>query len=101
MKPEHRSAKPSYTLTRRQIWASFWLAWLANTFILVAAICYRSAEAVALAPIITPSTFLLIAGLLGVHRVAGSADFRAAAQMASMSPPYDPRDDPTASGEVR
>ncbi|QIO60674.1 NAD(P)+ transhydrogenase beta chain [Rhizobium leguminosarum] len=101
MKPDHRSAKPSYTLSRRQLWASFWLAWLANAFILVGAIVYRSAEAVALAPIITPSTFLLIAGMLGIHRFAGAQDFRAAAEMASSSPPYNPRDEPSGSGEVQ
>ncbi len=101
MKPDHRSFKPSYSLTRRQLWASFWLAWLANGFILVGAIVYHSAEAVALAPTITPSTFLLIASMLGIHRFAGAQDFRAAAELASTPPPYNPRDEPNASGEVQ
>lgn len=85
MRPDHRSSKPSYSLSRRQLWASFWLAWLVNGFILVSAVVYHSAEAVQLAPVITPSTFLLIAGMLGVHRVTGAADFRAAAMMASQT----------------
>ncbi|MGW9946975.1 hypothetical protein J2W92_002312 [Rhizobium leguminosarum] len=85
MRPDHRSSKPSYSLSRRQLWASFWLAWLVNGFILVAAVVYHSAEAVQLAPVITPSTFLLIAGMLGVHRFSGASDFRAAAIMASTS----------------
>lgn len=101
MKPDHRSLKPSYTLTRRQLWASFWLAWLANTFILIGAIVYHSSEAVALAPVITPSTFLLIAGMLGIHRITGAQDFRAAAEMASSAAPYNPRDELSASGEVQ
>ncbi|ANM05247.1 hypothetical protein AMC78_CH03178 [Rhizobium phaseoli] len=83
MRPDHRSSKPSYSLSRRQLWASFWLAWLVNGFILVAAVVYHSAEAVQLAPVITPSTFLLIAGMLGVHRFSGASDFRAAAMMAA------------------
>ncbi|MBB2685161.1 UNVERIFIED_ORG: hypothetical protein GGD47_002749 [Rhizobium etli] len=61
------------------------MAWLVNGFILVSAVVYHSAEAVQLAPVITPSTFLLIAGMLGVHRVTGAADFRAAAMMASQT----------------
>ncbi|MCA2408436.1 NAD(P)+ transhydrogenase beta chain [Rhizobium leguminosarum bv. viciae 248] len=85
MRPDQRSSKPSYTLSRRQIWASFWFAWGVNAFILVSAIVYHSAEAVQLAPILTPSTFLLIAAMLGVHRFSGAADFRAAAIMASTS----------------
>ncbi|MGR8925045.1 NAD(P)+ transhydrogenase beta chain [Rhizobium leguminosarum] len=85
MRPDHRSTKPSYTLSRRQIWASFWFAWGVNAFILISAVVYHSAEAVQLAPVITPSTFLLIAAMLGVHRFSGAADFRAAAIMASNS----------------
>ncbi|MEH7868775.1 NAD(P)+ transhydrogenase beta chain [Rhizobium laguerreae] len=86
MRPDHRSSKPSYTLSRRQIWASFWFAWGVNAFILISAVVYHSAEAVQLAPVITPSTFLLIAAMLGVHRFSGAADYRAAAIMASNSP---------------
>ncbi|MGO7593758.1 NAD(P)+ transhydrogenase beta chain [Rhizobium leguminosarum] len=86
MRPDHRSSKPSYTLSRRQIWASFWFAWGVNAFILISAVVYHSAEAVQLAPVITPSTFLLIAAMLGVHRFSGAADYRAAAILASNSP---------------
>ncbi|WP_320200510.1 NAD(P)+ transhydrogenase beta chain [Agrobacterium sp. rho-13.3] len=99
--------KPSYRMTKRQIWASFWLAWLIVLF-LVWKGANGSDHAVSLAGTVVPSMMILIATLLGVHRFAGSLDYAASQQSfpppANLSPSplgFDPRADPNAvSGET-
>lgn len=104
MKPEHRqpAAKPGYSLSRRQLWYSFWLAWLTIGAI-VARGLMGAASAVELAPIVIPSMVLLIGSMLGIHRFSGAMDYRAALPPASGAlRGYDPRADLTAeSGELR
>ncbi|WP_174065517.1 NAD(P)+ transhydrogenase beta chain [Agrobacterium tumefaciens] len=100
-------AKPTYRMSKRQIWASFWLAWLIVIY-LVWKGANGSELAVSLAGTVVPSMMILIAALLGVHRFAGSLDFAASqASFPPSAPPspspfgYDPRDDPnSASGET-
>jgi hypothetical protein len=93
--------KPGYTLTRQAFWWSFALAWGVIIGIVVSGL-RGVGEAVQLAPIVVPSMIALIATLLGIHRFTGAMDFQAAAQMASVAPPYDPRANPTAAmGDVR
>ncbi|WP_250972433.1 NAD(P)+ transhydrogenase beta chain [Agrobacterium rosae] len=99
--------KPSYRMSKRQIWASFWLAWLVILY-LVWKGSNGSDQAVSLAGVVVPSMMFLIAALLGIHRFAGSMDF--AASQPSFPPPanlspsplgFDARDDPnSASGET-
>ena len=102
------TAKPTYRMSKRQIWASFWLAWLVILY-LVWMGANGSDQAVSLAGVVVPSMMFLIAALLGIHRFAGSMDF-AASQASSPTPEppspspfgYDPRDDPhSASGETQ
>ncbi|MBY5416932.1 NAD(P)+ transhydrogenase beta chain [Rhizobium leguminosarum] len=82
------AAKPGYTLSRRQLWFSFWLAWLTIGAI-VACGLMGAASAVELAPIVIPSMIMLIAAMLGIHRFAGAIDYRS-----SFVPgPDDPRAD--------
>ncbi|TAV99974.1 NAD(P)+ transhydrogenase beta chain [Rhizobium ruizarguesonis] len=69
------AAKPGYTLSRRQLWFSFWLAWLTIGAI-VACGLMGAASAVELAPIVIPSMIMLIAAMLGIHRFAGAMDYR-------------------------
>ncbi|XHE13661.1 NAD(P)+ transhydrogenase beta chain [Agrobacterium deltaense] len=107
-------AKPSYRMSKRQIWISFWLAWLV-ILLLVWKGVNGSPEAVALAGTVVPSMMVMIAALLGIHRGFGSVDFAmtqpetspasypppspfsAPASPVEPSPPslgYDPRDQP-------
>ncbi|MGO8313452.1 NAD(P)+ transhydrogenase beta chain [Rhizobium ruizarguesonis] len=82
------AAKPGYTLSRRQLWCSFWLAWLTIGAI-VACGLMGAPSAVELAPIVIPSMIMLIAAMLGIHRFAGAMDYRS-----SFVPgPDDPRAD--------
>jgi len=69
-------AKPGYSLTRRAFWLSFVLAWLVIFMIVIGALL-GIAAAVDLAPVVIPSMIMLIAALLGIHRFAGSMDYRA------------------------
>ncbi|MDX0110570.1 NAD(P)+ transhydrogenase beta chain [Sinorhizobium meliloti] len=69
------AAKPGYTLSRRQLWFSFWLAWLTIGAI-VACGLMGAPSAVELAPIVIPSMIMLIAAMLGIHRFAGAMDYR-------------------------
>lgn len=74
----HRRAprKPGYTLTRQAFWASFILAWAVIVMIIVAAL-FGVSTVGDLAPVTIPSMVTLIAALLGIHRFAGSLDYRA------------------------
>ena len=92
--------KPTYSTTRTWMRWSFILAWLEN-FLLVASALFGGANmresALSLAPVIIPSTFVLVAALMGIHRFSGSLDFAAAqASSAPAYPPhfYSPRDQP-------
>lgn len=71
-----RIAKPGYSLTRRAFWVSFVLAWIVILMIVIGAL-QGIATAVDLAAIVIPSMIMLIAALLGIHRFAGSMDYRA------------------------
>ncbi|SCX30561.1 hypothetical protein DSM25558_4990 [Agrobacterium sp. DSM 25558] len=99
--------KPSYRMSKRQIWASFWLAWLVILY-LVWKGANGSDQAVSLAGTALPAMIALISALFGIHRFAGSMDF-AASQPSMPSEPnlspsplgFDPRDDPkSVSGET-
>lgn len=88
--------KPRYSTTRMQLRLSFVFGWLCIFVLILAAIAGRSA-AVELAPIVIPSMAALIAALLGIHRFAGSLDFRAMYERddkVSDPPPYAARDQP-------
>ncbi|MDQ1185397.1 NAD(P)+ transhydrogenase beta chain [Agrobacterium larrymoorei] len=96
--------KPTYRMSKRQIWLSFWLAWAVILYLI-----WRGAngsdQAVSLAGTVVPSMMLLIAALLGIHRFAGSMDFAAVQNSASPVQPlplgFDARDDPNpATGET-
>lgn len=96
--------KPTYSTTRTWMRWSFILAWGEN-FLLVAAALLGSAgmreAALSLAPVIIPSTFVLVAALMGIHRFSGSLDFAASrAGSAPAYPPnyYSPRDQPPGEG---
>lgn len=69
------TAKPGYTLSRRQLWFSFWLAWL-TIGVIVAGGLMGAPAAAELAPIVIPSMIMLIAAMLGIHRLAGAMDYR-------------------------
>lgn len=88
--------KPTYSTTRTQLRISFAAGWICIVMLIAAGIAGR-AEAVALAPIVIPSMAALIAALLGIHRFAGSLDFRAAQEGSAPvdgPPPYNARDEP-------
>jgi hypothetical protein len=89
--------RPSYSTTKRQIWFSFAFAWLV-IFVIAGGGVAGVSEAVDLANIVVPSMVMLIAALLGIHRVTGSMDFRAAQERAAedpaVTPPYDARAQP-------
>lgn len=70
--------KPGYSLTRQAFWASFILAWAVIMMIIVAALLGVPSVG-DLAPVTIPSMVTLIAALLGIHRFAGSLDYRASA----------------------
>lgn len=74
MKPAER--KPGYSLTRRAFWVSFVLAWIV-IFMTIGGALAGLPSAGELAPVTIPSMIMLIMGLLGIHRVAGSMDYRA------------------------
>ncbi len=94
--------KPTYSTTRVWMRWSFILAWAENFLLVVAALFGGSnmrESALSLAPVIIPSTFVLVAALMGIHRFSGSLDFAAAqASSAPAYPPndYSPRDQPVA-----
>lgn len=85
--------KPAYRTTRTQLHLSFVFGWVCIFVLIVAGILDRPA-AVELAPIVIPSMAALIAALLGIHRFAGSMDFRAMHERDDVPPPYDARDQP-------
>lgn len=70
--------KPGYSLTRRAFWVSFVLAWLVIFMIVIGAL-QGIPTASDLAAVVIPSMIMLIAALLGIHRFAGSMDYRASA----------------------
>lgn len=92
--------KPTYSTTRTWMRWSFILAWAENFLLVVAALFGGESmreSALSLAPVIIPSTFVLVAALMGIHRFSGSLDFAAAqASSAPAYPPnfYSPRDQP-------
>jgi len=91
--------KPTYRMSKRQIWLSFWLAWGVVLY-LVWRGTNGSDQAVSLAGIVVPSMMLLISALLGIHRFAGAMDFAAVQASVSPVPPsqsfpgFNARDDP-------
>lgn len=85
--------KPSYATTKRQIAFSTAFAWLI-IFMVTSGGIAGVREAVDIANIVVPSMVMLITALLGIHRLTGSMDFRAAQER--------PAEEPSApSGEAR
>lgn len=84
--------RPSYSTTKRAIWANFGLAWSVIVLLAFGAV-YGSDQAVAFANIALPSMVLLIGGTLGIHRHYGSKDF-AASQERGDPHSYQARDQP-------
>lgn len=79
------SQKPGYSLTRRAFWASFVLAW-AVIFVIIIGALIGVPAGVELAPVTIPSMIALIAALLGIHRFAGSLDYRSSVGDAEDAP---------------
>lgn len=71
--------KPGYTVSRKYIWWSFWLAW-ASIILLIIGGLMGSEKVVDLADITIPSMVAIIVCNLGVHRGFGSIDFWASAK---------------------
>ena len=72
--------RPSYRLSKRAFWLSFWFAWVTLFVLLIAGVFGPediAASARALAPVYVPSMVLMVAGVLGIHRAFGSMDMRA------------------------
>ncbi|MFT4162842.1 NAD(P)+ transhydrogenase beta chain [Shinella sp.] len=91
------SERPTYRTTKKQIAYSTACAW-AIILMITAGALFGIREAVDLASIVVPSMVMLIAGLVGIHRVTGSMDYRAAQEAepegSTTSPPYDARAQP-------
>lgn len=77
--------KPSYSTSRRYLWISFALSWSVILVLAIGAI-RGSDQAVAFGAIAVPAMVALIAAILGIHRFAGSMDFRNAALAKSNDP---------------
>lgn len=92
MRQRLSAAKPGYTLSRRQLWFSFWLAWLTIGAI-VACGLMGAPSAVEFAPIVIPSMIMLIAAMLGIHRFAGAMDYRSSIVLGPDLAPDDARAD--------
>jgi len=71
------SDRPSYRTTKKQIAYSTACAWVI-IFMITAGALLGIREALDLASIVVPSMVLLISGLVGIHRLTGSMDYRAA-----------------------
>lgn len=71
--------KPSYAVSRRYLWWSFWFAW-GVIILLVAGGLTGSEKVVDLADIVVPSMVFIVVCNLGVHRGFGSIDFWANAK---------------------
>jgi hypothetical protein len=67
--------KPTYSTSKRALWLSSSLAWLVILALVFGALAGQR-EAVAMASIVVPSMVLLIAAMLGLHRLFGSMDMR-------------------------
>lgn len=91
------SERPSYRTTKRQIAYSTACAWVI-IFMITSGAILGVREAVDLASIVVPSMVLLISGLVGIHRVTGSMDYRAAQENAA-STGSDPAQDGAANRE--
>lgn len=93
------SERPTYRTTKKQIAYSTACAWATILMITVGAML-GIREAVDLASIVVPSMVLLISGLVGIHRLTGSMDYRAAQEAepdgAPASLPRDARAEPGA-----
>lgn len=85
--------RPSYSTTKRAIWANFGLAWSVIVLLAFGAV-WGSDQAVSFANIALPSMVLLIGGTLGIHRHYGSKDFAASQERGEPLPPYQARDQP-------
>lgn len=85
--------RPTYSTTKRAIWANFILAWAVIVLLAFGAV-YGSDQAVAFAGIALPSMVVLIGGTLGIHRHYGSKDYAATGRLGEPPPPYDARDQP-------
>ena len=70
-------SKPSYSTSKRHLLFSSVMAWVVIILWAAGAILGK-AEAVAFGTIAVPSMVALIAAMLGIHRISGSMDFRAA-----------------------
>lgn len=71
------SERPTYRTTKKQINCSMACAW-AVILMITAGALFGIREAVDLASIVVPSMVLLISSLVGIHRLTGSMDYRAA-----------------------
>lgn len=93
------SERPTYRTTKRQIACSTACAW-AVILMITAGAMFGIREAVDLASIVVPSMVLLISGLVGIHRLTGSMDYRAAQEAepagSAASLPCDARAEPGA-----
>lgn len=86
------SERPTYRTTKKQIAYSTACAW-AIILMITAGALFGIREAVDLASIVVPSMVMLIAGLVGIHRVTGSMDYRAAQEAEPDEPPASPPGD--------
>ncbi|MGD9476128.1 NAD(P)+ transhydrogenase beta chain [Shinella sp. G-2] len=73
--------RPSYRTTKRQIAFNTASAWIVILLVCAGAVSGVQ-QAVDIASIVVPSMVMLIAALLGIHRVTGSMDYRAAQEHA-------------------
>ncbi len=69
-----KTAKPSYSTTKRAIWLNSICAWA--VIILLAIGAARDGKAVEFGTIAMPSMVFLIAAMLGIHRHYGSSDMK-------------------------
>jgi len=65
---------PTYPVSRRYLWWSFWLAWLVIILVVIGGLI-GSEKIVDLADITIPSMVAIVVCNLGVHRGFGSVDF--------------------------
>lgn len=82
--------RPTYRLSKRAFWLSFWFSWLVAFLLLLAGLFGGEvirAQAAALAPIFLPSMVFIILGTLGIHRASGSSDFRSQLEYRSAEAP--------------
>lgn len=69
-------AGPTYTTSKKALWASMALAWVVILALTAGAVAGSDA-AVAFGSIAVPSMVAMIVAILGLHRAFGSLDYRA------------------------